>query len=80
MTARCPFCEAVHPVPAEPTGRTLVCACGAIAWLCVPNTEPETAVRMDAMGFRDTFADVLDDRLSIVWGRAWWRWAAAPSL
>ena len=70
MTARCPFCEAVHPVPAEPIGQELDCSCGATAWLCAPNTEPATGVRMDALGYRDTVADVLDERLSVVWGRS----------
>ncbi len=73
MTARCPFCEAVHPVPPEPIGHALACTCGATGWLCAPRTEPDTAVRMDAIGFRDTFADVVDDTLSIVWGREWAR-------
>ncbi len=42
MTARCPFCEAVHPVRGIPIGEQLVCPCGATALLCAPNTEPET--------------------------------------
>lgn len=47
MTARCPFCEAVHPIQAGPAS--------------------------------DTYADVVDDTLSIVWGREWWRrWVSAP--
>ena len=73
MTARCPFCEAVHPVPPEPVGHTLVCSCGATAWLCGPGTEPETAVRMEEIGLRDTVADLVDDTASIVWGKelAW---------
>ena len=68
MTARCPFCEAVHLVPPEPIGRSLHCPCGATGLLCAPRTEPETAVRMDSLGFRDTLADVVDERVSIVWG------------
>ena len=48
MTARCPFCEAVHPIPdsCEPVGQQLDCLCGATALLCAPNTEPETSVRL----------------------------------
>ena len=68
MTARCPFCEAVHPVPPapEPVGQKLDCPCGATALLCAPNTEPETSVRLAEMGLSDTKADVLDQTLSIV--------------
>ena len=73
LTARCPFCEAVHPVPALPVGQHLDCPCGATALLCAPNTEPETSVRLAEMGLSDTKADILDDRLSIVWAREWWR-------
>ncbi len=83
MTVRCPFCEAVHPVLPKPVRHTLACPCGATAWLCTAGTEPETAVRMDAMGFRETFADVIDDRVSIVWARErqWWtqhQWGKKP--
>ena len=75
MTARCPFCEAVHPIPAvpEPIGQRLDCLCGATALLCAPSTEPETSVHFAEMGLSDTRADILDDTLSIVWGREWWR-------
>ena len=75
MTARCPFCEAVLPVPAPPKaiGQRLRCPCGATALLCAPNTEPETSVRLAEMGLSDTKADILDNRLSIVWAREWWR-------
>lgn len=75
MTARCPFCEAVHPIPVipEPTGQHLDCQCGATARLCAPSTEPETSVRLAVTGLSDTKADILDDRLSIVWAREWWR-------
>ena len=74
MPARCPFCEAVHPVPApDPVGRHLDCPCGATALLCAPNTEPEISVRFAEMGFSDTKADLLDETLSIVWAREWWR-------
>ncbi len=75
MTARCPFCEAVHPIPAipEPVGCRIRCPCGATALLCAPNTEPETSVHLAEMGLSDTKADILDDMLSIVWGREWRR-------
>ena len=73
MTARCPFCEAVHPILTIPVGQRLDCPCGATALLCAPNTEPETSVRLAKMGLSDTKADILDDRLSIVWAREWWR-------
>ncbi len=75
MTARCRFCEAVHPIPAipDPTGQRLDCPCGAKGLLCAPNTEPETSVRMAETGLSDTKADILDQTLSIVWGREWWR-------
>ena len=77
MTARCPFCEAVHPIPAAPEamGQRLHCPCGATALLCAPNTEPETSVRFAEIGLSDTRADILDETLSIVWGREleWWR-------
>ncbi len=68
MTARCPFCEAVHPIQAGP-GHQLVCHCGATGLLCAPNTEPATSVFLAEIGLSDTKADVLDDTLSIVWGR-----------
>ena len=77
MPARCPFCEAVHPIrtPPEPSGQQLECPCGAVGILCAANTEPEVAIRLVEMGLRDTRPDVLDDTLSIVWGRdwSWWR-------
>ena len=75
MTARCPYCEAVHPVPAvpEPVGQHLDCLCRATALLCAPNAEPETSVRFAEMGLSDTKADILDDQLSVVWAREWWR-------
>jgi len=75
MAVRCPFCEAVHPIPAAPEviGRQLDCPCGATALLCAPNTEPETSVHLAEMGLGGTKADVLDDRLSVVWAREWWR-------
>ena len=66
MSARCPFCEAVHPLPPDPAGQRLRCPCGAVAWLCAPNTEPATAVRMDEEGWRRTRADVIDETLSVV--------------
>ena len=69
MTARCPFCEAVHPVQGLPVGERLDCPCGATGFLCAPKTEPETAVRLAEMGLSDTKADVLDDTLSIVWAK-----------
>lgn len=74
MTVRCPFCEAVHPVPAEPIGQRLECPCGATGLLCTPKTEPDTAVRLAEMGLSDTYADAIDDTLSIVWAkeRQWW--------
>ncbi len=70
-----PQAEAVHPIPAipDPVGRQLDCPCGATALLCAPNTEPETAVHLAEAGLSDTKADILDERLSIVWGREWWR-------
>ena len=77
MTARCPFCEAVHPLQGIPIGERLDCLCGATAILCAPNTEPETSVRLSEMGLSDTKADVIDQTLSIVWGREWWRRASA---
>jgi hypothetical protein len=60
MTARCPFCEAVHPIEAvaEPTGQQIHCPCRAVALLCAPNTEPETSVLLAEMGLSDTKADV----------------------
>ncbi len=75
MTARCPFCEAVHPVKAgrEAIGQQLDCPCGATARLCAQNTEPETSVHLAEMGLSDTKADILDQTLSIVWAREWWR-------
>ena len=56
MTARCPFCEAVHPIRAVPEsiGQQLACPCGATGLLCAPNTEPETAVRVAEMGLSHT--------------------------
>ena len=62
MTARCPVCEAVHPVPAHQVAHELVCPCGATALLCAPNTEPGTSVQLAEMGLSDTKADILDDR------------------
>lgn len=78
MTVRCPFCEAVHPVGTSPEaiGRTFDCPCGAVAVLCGPNTEPETSVRLAERGLSDTKADVLDETLSVVWRREWWRRSA----
>lgn len=73
MTARCPFCEAVHPVRGIPIGEQLDCPCGATAVLCAPDTEPEISVRFAEMGLSDTKADILDHTLSIVWAREWWR-------
>ena len=74
VTARWPFCEAVHPIPGpESVGRTFDCACGAVALLCAPSTEPETSVHLAEMGLSDTKADTVDGTLSIVWGREWWR-------
>lgn len=75
MTARCPFCEAVHPVRGIPIGEQLDCSCGATGLLCAPSTEPETPVRLAEMGLSDTKADILDATLSIVWAREWW-WRA----
>ncbi len=72
MTARCPFCEAVHPIQAGPGGQ-FTCPCGATALLCVPNTEPATSVFLAELGLSDTKADVIDEGVSIVWGREWWR-------
>lgn len=75
MTARCPFCEAVHPVGASTQpGRHLDCLCGATALLCSPGQEPGTAVWLAELGLSDSFADVLDETLSVVWGRErrWW--------
>ncbi|MBI4608893.1 MAG: hypothetical protein HY726_07795 [Candidatus Rokubacteria bacterium] len=71
MTARCPFCEAVHPVPAavERANHQLDCPCGATGLLCAASTEPETAQRLVARGLWDTKADVLDRTLSIVWAK-----------
>ena len=80
MTARCPFCEAVDPVRGIPIGEQLDCPCGAVALLCAPNTEPETSVRLAEMGLSDTKADILDQTLSIVWGREWWRRSLASPL
>lgn len=69
--------EAVHPIRGIPEriGHRLHCPCGATALLCAPNTEPETAVRMESkMGLRRTRADIVDATLSIVWGReSMWR-------
>ena len=82
MTARCPFCEAVHPIPAllDPVGRHLDCPCGATGVLCAPRMEPETSVRLAEMGLSDTKADILDATLSIVWAREWWRRSSPPSF
>ncbi len=82
VTACCPFCEAVHPIPAvaEPLGQKLDCPCGATALLCAPNTEPEISVHLAETGLSDTKADILDHTLSIVWGREWWRRSSASSL
>ncbi len=65
----------VHPIPAFPNleGRTFDCPCGATGLLCAPNTEPETSVHFAEMGLSDTKADILDQTLSIVWAREWWR-------
>lgn len=71
MTPRCPFCEAVRPIRAGPGGQ-FTCPCGATALLCAPKTEPATSVFLADMGLSDTRADVLDETLSIVWGREWW--------
>ncbi len=48
MTARCPFCEAVHPVQGIPD-ELLNCPCGATALLYVSNAEPETAINLVEM-------------------------------
>lgn len=79
MTARCPFCEAVHPLGSLLNGEQIDCPCGAVAILCAPNTEPDTCVLLAQMGLGDTKADVLDDRLSIAWGREWWRRRASSA-
>lgn len=73
MTARCPFCESVHPLPPDPAGVRLECPCGATAFLCAPNSEPATAVFLAELGLSDTYADVVDDGISIVWAREWSR-------
>ena len=73
MTARCPFCEAVHPVQGVSLCEQLDCPCGATGFLCPPDAEPETSVHVAEMGLSDTKADLLDDMVSIVWGREWWR-------
>jgi len=73
MSARCPFCEAVHPLPPESLCQRLACPYGADAFLCAPKTEPATAVWLGELGLSDTKADVIDERLSIVWAREWWR-------
>lgn len=73
MTARCPFCEAVHWVDSVPIGEQLDCPCGAVAVLCAPNTEAETSVRFAETGLSDTKADVIDDTVSVVWAREWGR-------
>ena len=77
VTARCPFCEAVHPVQAGLVGGHLDCSCGATGLLCAPNTEPETSVHLAEMGLSDTKADIIDNSLSIVWAREWWRRASS---
>lgn len=41
--------------------------------LCAPRTEPETSVRLAEMGLSDTRADLLDETISIMWAREWWR-------
>ncbi len=81
MTAHCPFCEAVHPIPAasEVMSQRLHCPCKALALLCAPNTEPETSVRLSEMGLGDTKADMIDNTLSVVSAREWWRRSAAAS-
>lgn len=53
MTARCPFCEAVHPIKAGPGGQ-FTCPCGATALLCAPNTDPATSVFLAELGLSDT--------------------------
>lgn len=81
VTARCPFCEAVHPVARapHPIQQELDCPCGAIGLLCAPDTEPETSVRLSERGFGDTKADIVSDTLSVVWGKPWvWRWSSWP--
>jgi hypothetical protein len=82
VTARCPFCEAVHPVPAAPGAmdQRLHCPCGATGLLCAPNTEPETSVRLAEIGLSDTKADIIDPTLSIVWAREWWRRSSPSAL
>ncbi len=72
MTARCPFCEAVHPIQPEPLGKQIDCPCGTVGLLCAPNTEPDTAVHLANMGLSETRPDILGETLSIVWGREWW--------
>lgn len=72
MTARCPFCEVVRPIQGG-SGHQFTCLCGATAILCAPNTEPEASVRLAKMGLSDTKGDILDETLSIVWAREWWR-------
>ncbi len=47
MTARCPFCEAVHPIQAGP-GHQFTCPCGAPGLLC--------AIGDLVADFRDEFA------------------------
>ena len=43
----------------------------------LPNTEPDTSVYLAEMGFSDTKADIVDETMSIVWAREWWRrWVA----
>ena len=81
LTARCPFCEAVHPVKEIPIGEQLDCPCGALAVFCAPNTEPETSVRLAEIGLSDTKADIRDETLSIVWARGWSpRFSSRPCL
>ncbi len=78
MTARCQFCEAVHPVQGG-SGRQFTCSCGATGLLCAPNTEPATSVFLAQLGLSDTKADILPATLSVVWAREWWR-RSSPSL
>lgn len=75
MTARCPFCGAILPVVVpDPVGRHVDCPCGVTPLLCAPGQEPGTAVWLSELGLSDSYADVLDETLSIVWGRErrWW--------
>lgn len=82
MTACCPFCEAVHPIQTvlPHFGQRLDFSCGATALLCAPRSEPATAVSLADLGLRNTYADVVDDKVSVVWGkeRRWWRSTPPP--